>query len=303
MNIKEAYYLCTIVEEGSLNKASKAMYVAQPSLSKCIKKIENEYDITIFSHKRGSKIMLTEEGKLLYKLASKIVDAEKDFKSQLNILHMVSEQMICFGAPVNRTFYLAGEMLQWFYSNYPEYQLELRSDLSDNLLKKLKDHLIDVIYICTDQIDPDLYYEKIKGSHITIYLSKGSDLKKYATDIGLELPVISLKHFEGETIAVNSEGSASRNGIDQLLNKNDILVHLKELSNLYARFEYANAGKGHCLYIGEEENWMHLEKDRLLYLDPSEDLGFKQYLICRKGFETDTKYKLIRECMDYIKNL
>ena len=45
MNFRDVEYIVKIAECGSINKAARELYVAQPSLSKCIKKVEDEYDI------------------------------------------------------------------------------------------------------------------------------------------------------------------------------------------------------------------------------------------------------------------
>ena len=42
MTINEAYYITTIIQEGSLNKAAEKLYLTQPTLTKCIHKIEEE---------------------------------------------------------------------------------------------------------------------------------------------------------------------------------------------------------------------------------------------------------------------
>ena len=62
MKIKQLEYLLEVVECGSISKAAQQLFVSQPSLTKSIMGLEEEYGIQILIRKpRG--IELTEEGK------------------------------------------------------------------------------------------------------------------------------------------------------------------------------------------------------------------------------------------------
>ncbi len=61
MTLQQIHYIIAISENGSLNKASEVLYVAQPSLSGSVKELERELGITIF-HRSGRGVTLTSEG-------------------------------------------------------------------------------------------------------------------------------------------------------------------------------------------------------------------------------------------------
>ena len=42
MDVNQLHYFRTIVEQGSLNKASEILYISRQGLSKIMKKMENE---------------------------------------------------------------------------------------------------------------------------------------------------------------------------------------------------------------------------------------------------------------------
>ena len=42
LNIREIEYILTIMEEGSITKASQKLFIAQPSLSQVLKRVEND---------------------------------------------------------------------------------------------------------------------------------------------------------------------------------------------------------------------------------------------------------------------
>ena len=55
MNLQQLYYVRQIAEAKSINKASKALYISQPALTKQLKLLENELAVTLFERsKKGS---------------------------------------------------------------------------------------------------------------------------------------------------------------------------------------------------------------------------------------------------------
>ncbi len=61
MTIQQLYYIITISEKGSFNKAAESLYISQPSLSSAVKELEKEIGITIFN-RGGRGVTLTNDG-------------------------------------------------------------------------------------------------------------------------------------------------------------------------------------------------------------------------------------------------
>ena len=53
-------YIVTVAKQGSINKAAKELFIAQPSLTAAIKELEQELGITIFSRTNKGVIVSTE---------------------------------------------------------------------------------------------------------------------------------------------------------------------------------------------------------------------------------------------------
>ena len=85
MNFLHLKYAITVAETGSISKAAEKLYVAQPNVSRAIKELESDLNITIFE--RNSKGMIvTPEGEQLIHYAKRILrqidDMDKIFKYQ-----------------------------------------------------------------------------------------------------------------------------------------------------------------------------------------------------------------------------
>ena len=62
MTIQQLEYLLKIVECGSITKAAQQLFLSQPSLTKSIMNLENEYGIKVFA-RTAKGIEITPEGK------------------------------------------------------------------------------------------------------------------------------------------------------------------------------------------------------------------------------------------------
>ena len=61
MTLQQLHYDIVISETGSMNKAAKRLYIAQPSLTGAMQELERELGITIF-HRSGRGVTLTNDG-------------------------------------------------------------------------------------------------------------------------------------------------------------------------------------------------------------------------------------------------
>lgn len=89
MELRVLKYFITVAQEQSFSKAAKVLNVSQPALSKQIKDLEDEYQITLFNRTTRT-VSLTEEGRLFKEQAIEIlnlVDRSEDYlRNNKNIL-------------------------------------------------------------------------------------------------------------------------------------------------------------------------------------------------------------------------
>ncbi len=82
MELRELKYFLAVAQEQNITKAAESLYIAQPSLSRQMQKLENEIGRPLFI--RGSrKITLTETGRLLKKRANEILSLYEKTKTEL----------------------------------------------------------------------------------------------------------------------------------------------------------------------------------------------------------------------------
>lgn len=108
MNFLHLKYAIMVAETGSISKAAEKLYVAQPNVSRAIKELEADLNITIFD--RNSKGMtITPEGEQLIHYAKRILrqvdEMEKIFKEE--------KKKNIFSISVPRASYIADAFVEF----------------------------------------------------------------------------------------------------------------------------------------------------------------------------------------------
>ena len=59
MTLTQLRYVITIADTGSMNEASKALFISQPSLSQAVKELETEIGVELFKRSNRGAVSYT----------------------------------------------------------------------------------------------------------------------------------------------------------------------------------------------------------------------------------------------------
>lgn len=185
MTLQQLYYVITISETGSLNKAAELLYVAQPSLTSAVKEIEKEAGITIFN-RSGRGVSLTADG------AEFLLYARQVYGSYTSLLEKYGK-----GENVKKKFGVSTQHYSFAVSAFVEmvkafdtskYEFAIREtktrDVIDDV-RSLKSE-IGILYLCdfnrkaiTKILKTSgLEFHKLINCEAYVYLWKGHPLAK-----------------------------------------------------------------------------------------------------------------------------
>lgn len=130
----------TVADLKSFSKAAEILFLSQPTITLQIKKIENYLGITLFQ-RRKNDLELTEEGKILYEYASKILDDYTQMENVISSKFSVSKNFLIIGASSTIGEYFLPNILSDFYKDNPDLKLNLfignSKEVADGVLSKV----------------------------------------------------------------------------------------------------------------------------------------------------------------------
>jgi len=143
-----AKYIYQVYLSKSFSKASKSLYISQPSLSAAIASKEKELGFRVFD--RSTKpISLTREGEIYIEMLEEMVQSENNMFHRLKQLQNDSCRAISVGSSAYVTYYLLPTVCGAFYRRYPNTEVRLdigNNNQGDTLFQKLEKKMLDIVF-------------------------------------------------------------------------------------------------------------------------------------------------------------
>ncbi len=177
MDIRTMKYFLAIVREGTISGAAETLHVAQPSLSRQMKELEEELGVSLFI--RGNrKIVLTEEGMVLRRRAEEMVRLMQMTEDEISQMKNHISGTIRIGAGESSTFHSLSNTASALAREHPDIRFQITSGDTQDLMDELNNGLIDFALIFTEA-DPSLYQSIPLGEdHFCLLMPKDCELAK-----------------------------------------------------------------------------------------------------------------------------
>ncbi len=286
LNLYKVFY--DVSKYGSFSKTAEFTYTTQSSISKSIKKLEDELNTKLF-YRKPHGIELTEEGKsVLYyveKAYGNLLTAERIVKETDNL----ERGKLNIGLPSYiSSFYFMDKIID-FYKKYPNIEITLINGNRESLLDLLNKHQIDFfIYsspIIEDIKDDDIEVIKLYPIKYTFFC-RTDEYDKYKN-------IKTIKDIENVPLVLPVPGSNNRRFFDEILLKNN--VDINKVINIHTS-EGIITGVKNSLGIGyiisdiikDDDNFKCIDIDTKLH---EEDIA----LIYNKKFLTKAPIKFIKD--------
>lgn len=144
-----------IVEEGNISHAALRLDVAQPALSRQMKRLEESLGVQLFE--RGSRrIRMTEAGRLLYARVENILGMVDGTVREITAIGSGVAGSITLGTITTSGAMLLPNLIREFHRRYPLVTFQLWEGEGARILELLDNRIIE-IGITRTQVDPNVY--------------------------------------------------------------------------------------------------------------------------------------------------
>lgn len=141
--------LCELYKNPNMTKVANLLYITQPSLTKRIQHMEEEFQVTIVN--RTTKgLEFTKEGAYLAEQARKYLDFLGETRDTLKEMKEHAAGEIVIGASYTYSKYTLSDILLSYRLDHPNIRFSIVNDQSNILFRKMFDDSIDVGFIRGD---------------------------------------------------------------------------------------------------------------------------------------------------------
>lgn len=199
MDTKHLYYALEIAELKSISKAAEKLYLAQPTLSGHINKLESHIGCKLFD-RTTIPLRLTYEGEIFMDYASKIVETEKKLLHHLQSSSSLDTGRLILGIPPCYSTSLLPKIIPLFKIQFPNIELQLVEESSATLEGLLDKGAIHLAILNLPIDHRHLLYETLLIDHIILAIPNSFLSSEPTTCYPLSsqslLHSIVLKHYK-----------------------------------------------------------------------------------------------------------
>ena len=204
MEISQLRYFCAAVAAGNFTRAAENEGITQPSLSQQIGKLEASVGAPLFL-RLGRQIRLTPAGEALHQHALEILRHSREASQRIRQLAQSPCGPLRVGVIPTVLPYLIAPRLSRFSTLYPDIQLELKEDVTTELVKQLQKGDIDLIVAVLPLRVPEVVCSELIRDPMMLAVGTGHSLAgEKSADIRL---------LEHEKLLLLREGHCFRNDV------------------------------------------------------------------------------------------
>ena len=194
MDIKDMRAFYAIVEEGNISHAAQRLDIAQPALSRQMKRLETSLGVQLFE--RGSRrIRLTDAGRVMYTRVEHILGMVDGTVREITEIGSGIAGSIRLGTITTSGALLLPELISEFHSRYPNVTYQIWEAEGARILELLDNRVIE-IGITRTQVDSKVYESIVLPNEPLVLIMNKEQ------EIGAASDKVELKELKDQPIII-----------------------------------------------------------------------------------------------------
>ncbi len=195
MNTKEFEYIVEIANQESISRAAARLYLSQPTLTKFLKKIEEEFGTVLFE-RVGKKMIPTAAGRKCVDHAKRILEINAQMNRDIQSIKDMDHGCVRIGTSASRGEFFINRILPEMIARYPNVSFTLVLEAKGDLLEKLDREELDILFVSNHSERPYLEYTRIASEEMVLVVPEHHELlKKASPRQGFRYPFVSLEDW------------------------------------------------------------------------------------------------------------
>jgi len=180
MNLRDLKYLVALADHKHFGRAAAACFVSQPTLSTQIKKLEDELGVPLVE-RAPRKVMLTPAGREAASRARSIVAEVEQMKEAARRSQDPEAGTVRLGIFPTLGPYLLPHVVPRIRERFPQLELLLVEEKSDQLLRQLREGRLDAAVLALPIHDDQLHAEFLFEEPFVLAVPEGHALARRAS--------------------------------------------------------------------------------------------------------------------------
>lgn len=206
MDIKDLTVFYEVAKESNISHAAKNLNYVQSGVTMRMKQLENELGVPLF-YRNGKGVTLTSNGEILLTYAKQIIHLMDQSIKAVQSNGTDPKGTLKIGCTESTTAVRLPSILTAYYEKYPEVELTLETNTTEQLIKLVLERKLDGAFIAGSTQHTELHTNVFREEELVLISKK---------------PLSSIKDIGDMNLLAFSQGCYYRNLLEDLLQEEDI---------------------------------------------------------------------------------
>lgn len=171
ITLQQLHYFLAAVEHGSLSAAAEANFIAQPSLSEQIRRLENQLGVTLFV-RTNRRLILTEAAQMLIPPARSAVEAAEQAAASVSPVRNLTGGTVAFGTFSSAHHLIHADLVSQFRALHPQVRLRMVGLNSVHVADGVRDGELEAGLVALPVDDRGLDVSPVQWVAEAVFLTK-----------------------------------------------------------------------------------------------------------------------------------
>ncbi len=175
MTLTELRYMVILAEEQHFGRTAERCHVSQPTLSVAVKKLEEELGVELFERTKTG-VKLTVMGERIVKQAKALLAGTEAIKALAAAGKDQLGSPLALGTIFTMGPYLLPQLIPHLQKQVPGMPLLVQEDYTENLRRKLRDGVLDVILVSLPFSESDVVTQELFDEPLVLIMPRNHSL-------------------------------------------------------------------------------------------------------------------------------
>ena len=269
LNFNQLRIFCLAAKHENFTTAAEKLFITQPAVTAQIRQLESACNLKLFK-KRGRRVYLTDEGRILHSCVKKIFEYEKELEDVIEDMHELKRGVLRLGTTKAYARYFMPWIITRFHEMYPNIKIHLDEGSSQDMTLSLVNFNNEIAIIAKSQDHPDVCFAPFSMEELILIAAPDHPLAGKSA--------VPFDRIAREPIIMKETGSGTRRLVNQLFASHGCTMDiLMETSNTEFIKQLVQRGDG-ISFLVKQSVAVEMEEGKLaaitlegarIYLDVS----------------------------------
>lgn len=210
INLNQLRVFYHAAKHQNFTRASEDLHITQPGVTSQARLFEEACNLVLFK-KKGRRIFLTDEGKILYGYARKIFEIEQELENAVEELRELKRGVLRLGTTKAYARYFMPALITGYHQQFPNIRIILDEGSSRDMIHSVVEFRNEIAVIARAEDHPDVAFTPFSQEELILIIPPEHPWTKRES--------VRIEELSLEPIIMKDMGSGTRRVVNELFTR------------------------------------------------------------------------------------